>query len=154
MVNLEYYHAVGNIACFCLGSVIFVKSIKGDKLHKGLGIAFVGSMIGAESVSFLITHKGSWSALHALSAMSIYWCCKGIYVIQTKPKNYLKKHVDAMGSAFISTVIAGFGVAGRHLEICKQLGYHWMWYLLIGAGISIPSLHYYIKSLNLKDEVE
>ena len=152
MSNLEAYHTYGNITSFCLGSVILVRSVKGDKFHKGLGFGFVASMIGAETVSFFIAHRGSWSALHALSAMSIYWCCKGIYVIQTKPKNYIKQHVEAMGSAFISTVIAGCGVAGRHLTICKDLGIHWLWYLVLGAGISIPALQYYIKSLKFKDE--
>lgn len=156
-------HVYGNLAAFAFGCAVLMCR-KGDALHVRLGYAFVICMALAQVYSFVMTidshtspsDAGSitsynWNFLHVLSALVLYWLYTGIHVVQEKHKHedWMYKHVHYMGCAFISIIIAGFGVAGRKLEVCTSSGYHWAWFMCIGAAISVPCFIMYKRSLRL-----
>ena len=149
-ISMEFWtqlHSIGNIAAFIFGCTIFSRK-KGDSTHVLLGYGFATGMLLSEGYSFILNDRG-WNALHGLSALAIYWVIKGIHVVQLKPDNWLEQHVTVMGSAFISICIAGCGVAGRHLTLCRQTGLHWGWFMGAGAVVAIPLFSLYKRSLKL-----
>jgi uncharacterized membrane protein len=165
----SYIHIYGNLIAFALGCAVFARK-PGDALHVQLGYFFVLFMALAQAYSFMLKDGSenkngssgnsrqnngsgsSWNALHLLSVAVLYWLYNGVHVVQErhKHKNWLSLHVTYMGSAFISIIIAGFGVAGRKLEVCISSGVHWTVFMVIGAAMTIPAFSVYKRSLKLE----
>ena len=143
------FHSIANIIALIFGCIVYIFK-KGDLIHKQLGYVFATFMSLAQVYSFLM-NKNDYNALHILSLLTLYWIYDGIHVVQDKHKHadWLSRHVKSMSSAFISIIIAGFGVIGRHSEFCVNTGIHWLYFMLFGALITIPLLNWYIYSLKL-----
>lgn len=132
-------HAIGAVAAMFVALFIFYLR-KGTWTHRWLGRVFVFCMGGSVLSSFLIWGDGGLSVLHILSALSLYWIIREVYMVRVKPENWLFHHVNAMGSAFIALLIAATGVLGRH--VLQGTGIHWTWFMGVGAVTIVPVFNY------------
>lgn len=134
----------------------------GDLKHCLMGKAFAGSMIISEAVTLFVREASPSSSyfslsgfgpLHALAAYTVYRIVDALSVLQMnpRPKNWLHRHADGMTFAFLSTVIAGCGVLGRHLDCLRRTGIHWAWFMAGGAVAAIPMMELYRKYLGVTD---
>lgn len=145
-------HSFGNIIAFFIGAVVFLRKVKGDLFHQQLGYIFVFFIVLPQVFTFLsVGPDDNWTWLHLLSFYVLYWIYQGIHVCQVKGKGWLRQHVEYMGSAFISLIVASFGVMGRHLPIFTENGIHWLWCLAAGAAVTIPVFNYYLSKCNFKE---
>lgn len=147
MTILIWVHAIGALIALALGVVIYSRP-KGDGIHRWVGRLFVFIMGISVLSSFVILTDGSFSFLHVLSLLAVFWIGKGVYMVKKKPKNWLFHHVNAMGSAFVSLIVAGFGVLGRH--VFHSSGIHWLWFLAVGACVTLPVFGYVMKNMKIK----
>jgi uncharacterized membrane protein len=106
-------HAVASIAALILGSVNLLQ-IKGTKIHKILGWAFIACMFTSAVSSFGI-YNNKFSVIHILSLLVILWLSKAIYAVRFKPKNWSHLHASSIGATYIALIIAGAGVLVRKI---------------------------------------
>lgn len=108
-----WIHSIFSIIGFIIATIVIFNR-KGTPTHKKLGWIFWVSMFISCSSSFLIVNP-SYSPIHILSALVLFWLLRAIYAARFKPKNWLYIHASSMSSAYISTIIAGMGVIVRKI---------------------------------------
>jgi uncharacterized membrane protein len=101
------------VLAFIVAFFVFLKR-KGTVSHKVLGWVFIISMLISCLSSFFIVTNGSYSIIHILSAVTIYWLIKAVMAVRRKGENWLYVHVSNITSAYIGIWIAGAGVIYRH----------------------------------------
>lgn len=111
---MVWIHVISALIGFVSAFGIFWRR-KGDKAHVLVGLIFVAALYVSALSSFLM--PGTYSALHILSAMNLYWLTKGLWVLRAKPEGYRQEHAICMGACFISTIIAGCGAVTRHVVV-------------------------------------
>ena len=131
-----FTHSLLLIIAFIIGLYIFTKP-KGTKSHKFFGRLFVILMLVSLIASFFIKTDGTFSLIHILSALTIYWLVRAVVVSYQKKKNWRKIHAYNMTSAFIGIIIAGSGVLGRHYIFPGKSSYGF----IISGVISIPTIY-------------
>ncbi len=141
-------HTLACIIALFVGAAIVLRK-KGTKSHRLLGRLFVIAM-GIGTLSSLgILSDGGYSVLHILSLHATYNLIKGLWLVKTKPQNWLFRHAESMGGAYIALIIAGFGVLGRHGF--QGTGISWWWFL--GFGFIAGMVPYVFIMRRLKKSV-
>jgi uncharacterized membrane protein len=91
------------LAALAVGTLILLRR-KGDLPHKRLGRTWVGLMLAAASISFLIQARGRFNLIHILSVLILIIVPLGVVHIRRKR---VTQHRYSMIGAFAGLAIAG-----------------------------------------------
>lgn len=113
-------HISSAIAALAFGAVVLVLR-KGTRIHKMLGYAYAGSMLGVDLSAFLIYRLfGHFGAFHIAAVFSLLTIIAGVLpVLWRRPlTNYRELHYQFMSWSYVGLVAAAFAeVATRSLPI-------------------------------------